>query len=555
MKLEQRLRHIASLNTPSLRALELQRCERDTVYWINTWCWTFDSKPLRPDEPPPGEVPFVLFPKQVDMVHWVADHIKRQKSGLIEKSRDTGVSFVLCAIAVHGLLFDRGFRTGLGSMSETDVDKRADMNSLFEKMRYMLRKMPTWMLPASWNWDQNSTDKLLTNPEKMSSCRGDVGANIGRGDRTSWYVIDEAASLLNYDQAKTSLAGTTNCVIECSTPKGMNGFGQRRHSLPTEDVFTISWKDDLRKQAVRTEPDGRTVNIWEEAKKKELGDPVRWAQEFGLDYTGSVEGIFIPAEWVRAAVNLDLRPSGPIIAGEDIAEEGKDDTVLIFRQGPVVTDIVSWGQQMTHFTAAHTKEHCDKRGVSILFFDSVGVGTGPKGIWNAIAMDNNLAWIAKAINVGDAASENVYWPDGRTSAEKFANLKAELWWRLRCRFERAYEFKELGVAHRPEDMISIPDHPQLIVELSVPKRQYNEKLKIKVESKKDLRARGVKSPDYADALVLAMIDPPADLVDQREDERRSATFPQAPRGAFHQAGERDDDEMGAGDVDFMKARF
>jgi phage terminase large subunit len=52
-------------------------------------------------------------------------------------------------------------------------------------------------------------------------------------------------------------------------------------------------------------------------------------------------------------------------------------------------------------------------------------------------------------------------------------------------------------------MISIPNHPRLIAELSQTLHHSTETGKIKLESKEDMARRGVKSPDFADALALA----------------------------------------------------
>ena len=64
-----------------------------------------------------------------------------------------------------------------------------------------------------------------------------------------------------------------------------------------------------------------------------------------------------------------------------------------------------------------------------------------------------------------------------------------MWWKLRCRFERTYEYREKGVKHPPETMISLPDCPELIVELSLPLAQARQKGKIRLESKERMRAR------------------------------------------------------------------
>jgi phage terminase large subunit len=49
-------------------------------------------------------------------------------------------------------------------------------------------------------------------------------------------------------------------------------------------------------------------------------------------------------------------------------------------------------------------------------------------------------------------------------------------------------------------MISIPNHPELIAQLSLPLWQTTDTGKTKLESKPDMKKRGVGSPDFADAL-------------------------------------------------------
>ena len=94
----------------------------------------------------------------------------------------------------------------------------------------------------------------------------------------------------------------------------------------------------------------------------------------------------------------------------------------------------------------------------------------------------------------------------------FANLKAELWWLTRERFKSAHERylwetgAEGGIKHSLSDVIILPDDNTLQTQLSLVKWMRNEKGKIAIESKEKLRARGVSSPDRADALVLSMCE-------------------------------------------------
>ena len=134
-----------------------------------------------------------------------------------------------------------------------------------------------------------------------------------------------------------------------------------------------------------------------------------------------------------------------------------------------------------------------------------------------------------------------WWPDHQTSKDKFLNLRAEMWWKLRARFERAYEFREKGVRHPPEDMISIPNHPQLIAELSLPLSERTETGKIKLESKQRMRAAASRRPTSPTRWRWRFTR------GRRNNGSRSATATpcrrsHARRGASSEAADDDDDE-------------
>jgi hypothetical protein len=464
-------------------AAEFARCVADPVHFINAHCRTYDPRTAA------KSLPFKLFPKQVEFVRWLRALEAGQQSGLCEKSRGVGVSFLCAAYALHGWLFRPGYKAGFGSRKLEYVDKIGDMDSIFEKIRFMLRGLPPWMLPEGFRWRDHDCHTKLLNPANGAAITGEGGDQIGRGGRCSIYFVDEAAFIERPHLIDRSLAENTNVRVDVSTPNGPgNPFAVKRYSLPVERVFTLHWRDDPRKD-----------EAWAERTKRERG-VTAFAAEYDIDYSASLEGICIPGAWVRAAVGLDLPKSGKCVAGFDVGEEGNDLSVLIPRWGPVAGDPVSWGRQNTTATAWRARDEANRLGVQEVYFDADGVGSGVKGTWKAA--ENPLGFGDHPVHVGSSATET-FWPDGQTSKERFANLKAELWWRLRCRFERSYEYVTQGVDHAPEDMISIVNHPQLIADLSLPLVEYTENGKIRLESKEKLRRRGVKSPDFAEALVLS----------------------------------------------------
>jgi hypothetical protein len=101
----------------------------------------------------------------------------------------------------------------------------------------------------------------------------------------------------------------------------------------------------------------------------------------------------------------------------------------------------------------------------------------------------------------------------------FGNLKAEVWWLARTTLQRTHEHVcwiegKGGQEHPLTDLLALPsgdkDSDQLCLELSLVKWGRNERGKIVIETKAELARRGVKSPDYADALMLANVDPPVE---------------------------------------------
>lgn len=483
----------------------------DVIHWCNHWAFTYDPRESDP------VVPFDLFPKQEEFLRWLSEREAKQQDGLVEKSRDMGATWLCCVYALHGWLFRDGFSAGFGSRKLELVDRIGDLDSIFEKIRFLLYNLPGWMLPHEFKRSEHDNHARLINPANGASITGEGGDNIGRGGRKSIYFVDEAAFLDHAHLVERSLSQTTRVRIDVSTPNGPgNPFARRRFGGKVP-VFTLHWKTDPRKG-----------EAWYQGMK-DAKDAVTVAQEIDIDYTASVDGITIPAAWVRAAVGLKLPASGPKIGGLDIAEEGKDVTVLVARQGPVVQAIESWSHCNTTETAWRARDEGRRQGLATMNYDCGGVGAGVKGTW--LTSETLLGFCARAVNAGEAPSD-ARWPDGQSSKQKFLNLRAEMWWRLRRRFEKTYEHVTAGVVHPPEEMISIPDHSQLIAELSQPLSERTESGKIKLESKPDMRRRGVKSPDFADALAHAFLEATYQIVPMKEDTENRSLIMDAPEGVF-----------------------
>lgn len=490
------IREIGASRTSQRR--ELAKCKLNQIYWINTYGWTYDPREKCTTRP------FDLFPRQEEFIHWLAERDANKQSGLAEKSRDVGFTWLCSAYALHCWLFRNGDSTGFGSRKLDLVDNRDNPDSIFEKIRFLLAHIPSWMRPPGYDPHHHDKFCILLNPANKSTITGEGGGDIGRGGRKTRYIIDEAAYLPNPNAIDASLSQTTRVRIDVSTPNGAgNPFHTKRFngSVP---VFTFHWRDDPRKN-----------EAWYEQEKIRLADPVIIARELDIDYSASIDGVCIPAAWVQSAVNLKLKVSGLPAAGWDVADEGKSANVLIVRHGPVITAVHHWARTPIMQSAHRAAQICRDLDIRSLNYDGIGVGAGIRGILNATVADdpNGLSFRPNAINVAEPPTD-ARWPDGKTSQERFRNLRAELWWKLRDRFEKTWACvqciadSDADPIFADDELISIPDHPELIAQLSLPLYFYTETGKVQIESKRDMQKRGVSSPDYADALVLSFAGKP-----------------------------------------------
>ncbi len=120
-------------------------CKKDILFFFNTFLWTHDTRKPMPD------LPFITYDYEDKLILDTYEHIKNSKDLLIEKSRDMGATLCILGVIYYMWLFEKGFLSHLGSKSEDDVDRSGDMKSLFEKVRYFIKKTPSWLLPHNFS--------------------------------------------------------------------------------------------------------------------------------------------------------------------------------------------------------------------------------------------------------------------------------------------------------------------------------------------------------------------------------------------------------------------
>lgn len=519
---------------PLARKLALILAERDVVFFVNTFVWTYDPRIT------PSTVPFELFPDQENTLRDLWEWEEHGRNGILEKSRDMGASWLCAAYAVHRWLFRQGAAIGFGSRKLELVDKLGDPKSIFDKIRTIINNLPAWLKDERMRgYDVRSHDNFckIINPQTGATITGEGGDDIGRGGRTLIYFVDEAAFLARPQTVDRALSANSRCIAYVSTPNGSNNpFAVKRQSK-VYPVSTLHWRGDHRKAGWKVVPEVwlaaltedqelildiedvldegpgevappeavphgfKVVFPWYEVIKL-IHDPITVAQEYDIDYTASLEGVIVPAKWLRACVGLKLPESSRKLAGFDVGD-GAAEHVFLMRAGPVVKRIKRWKQGDPTDAAYEVVRLMDGDGGDHLYYDAVGPGSGVGGVFRGV--HRPLAWTWGGINTGQEPTEAL-WPDKRRSSEIFRNLKAEMWWNMRVRAERTWRFVNTGQYFPPEELLSLPvgaDTEALINQLANVTYHTTEGGLIIVESKDQLKDRGVASPDIAEALVLS----------------------------------------------------
>jgi hypothetical protein len=500
-------------NHPNKRAEAQALYKTSPIDWIEDWVSTYNP---RNSAPTPKKIPFLLFPKQKEFIGFLQDLTKNKESGLVEKCRDIGATWLCAAFSVWLWLYDEGAAIGWGSRKAELVDELGDPDSIFEKIRIIIRDLPWWMLPRGFNMRDNCHYMKCINPETGASITGEAGDNIGRGGRKTIYFKDESAHYEHPETIEAALGDNTDVQIDISSVNGTaNVFYARRmagelwtdgHAIASgvTRVFIFDWRDHP----------GKTQDWYDKRKKKYLSEGLShiFAQEVDRDYTSAIEGIIIPPEWVRAAVDahkkLNIPATGLRRGGVDIADEGRDKNAMAVAKGIVLTFGESWGQGDTGATARKAVLICFMQGIDELYYDCIGVGAGFKAETNRLRDEKKLParlkvypWSASH-EVLDK-EENIIPGDTQSpkNEDYFQNFKAQAWWRTRIRFYKTYEAVMHGAYYPADELISLdskmPNLQQIMRELSQATHDTNTLGKIIVEKKPD----GAASPNLADAVV------------------------------------------------------
>ncbi len=275
-----------------------------------------------------------------------------------------------------------------------------------------------------------------------------------------------------------------------------------------------------------------TDNPWfpPELEQERLDDlehrsPEEYRNIWGGSYYDGVENSIIKQEWFDASIDAHLRdfggfePVGQMIAAHDPSDKGKDAKGYALRHGSVFLDIDKKDDGDVNDGCRWALNKAIAAGADMFTWDSVGVGAGLKQQITRALECKNI--VQRAFGGGESPDnpDKYYLPNesdtennSKTNKQTFKNLRAQHYWLLRDRFYNTYRAVEKGEYVDPDTMISLSSNIARLNEIRseicrIPKKENGNGL-IQIMSKPEMLKLEIKSPNMADAMMMAMISPP-----------------------------------------------
>ena len=284
-------------------------------------------------------------------------------------------------------------------------------------------------------------------------------------------VLDEADLILRkvYTSRISRMLGDSpdSKLITIVNPWNPINFAHEQWQNPLFKKIHIGWRQALAEK--------RTTQAYLDEQKALLSD-FEWTVLYESNWSTESEDTLIRYDWIQRATKKQIQfTSNPqTVWGLDVAEQGADLTILTRAETDSIQYVIREQQRIMERETIPTANHVSiiVPKTELLSVDSIGVGAG---VYSQL---KELKHKVLSIRVGES-------PLACQDSKRFMNLKSQRWWHVRELFEK--------------DMISIPNNPQLISQLSQMRYEFTTLSKIKI-----IDPEG-KSPDYADSLMLTLL--------------------------------------------------
>lgn len=411
-----------------------------------------------------------LWEKERELLHSVKDHRKTT----VRSNNSSGKTYTIARIA---LWFLYAFPPAV--VIDTAPTHRQVENQFWREFRKAYKS-------SKWNLG----GKLLKTQFNLAEDWYAIGFSTQAGEDgmekfQGWHgqnvliIVDEASGvskpIFEAIQGALAAGGTVRLVYIGNPTKNTGDFADSFKD-PTFNKIHISAYDVPNVKQKKVVIQGLATYDWVEDMLKKYGkdSDVCRVRVFG-EFPKREADTLISVDTVEQAIGADRERYGEQeFIGLDPARYGGDRACFVYRKGNYAEVLEKIESSDTMALAGKAKVWLKRYPKARLRIDVIGVGAG---VYDRLKEQPDVSSRVEGVNVAA----------GATNTEEFANLRAEAW-------QDTKEWLRDAVLEEDEDWY----------QLAAPKFKIKSNGQMLLESKEDMRKRGVKSPDVADALVLTI---------------------------------------------------
>lgn len=447
--------------------------------------------------------PFIFNPAQ-ELVHSKIEKQLQEKGyvrALIPKARKMGVSTYIAARNFHKLIITTNLRCLV--LSTSDQDSKV----LFDKYKIFYKHLPSWLKPNTEGF--SNTDIMFSTGSSLrsiaagskGSARGDTAQLLHASEISSW--PDQGATIAGALSTVALVPGTELIIESTAKGRGDEYYRMWSNAVREESVYIpifLPWNLDPRYVLPPSKNFTLTLEEYDYAQRYKLTLPqMMWrrmmisdkgeflfAQEFPLtpsdcfnvnDVDALISGELVQAARKTSKDSLGDQSHAPLILGVDIAAYGSDKTVFCWRKGRELIKFEEYFQVSHDQILQRLKLIIEKENPQRINIDKTG-GYG-QTIIDMLRQDgfDNV----RGIGFKERAPE-----DG-----KYANMRAYMYIQVK-------EWLEDEPVKIPDDEVG----DKLEGDLTSLMYKFDNKTRLQLEDKREMKKRLGHSPDYGDAFAL-----------------------------------------------------
>jgi hypothetical protein len=446
---------------------------------------------------------------QREVLQQLADHIKSNDGKIdfetfrmaVSSGRGIGKSALVSWVVIWMLTTRIGSSTIVSANSESQLRSItwAEITKWLSMAinSHWFEVSATRVMPAKW------ITELVERDLKMGTRYWGAEGRLWSAENPDAYagVHNFAGVLLVFDEASGIDDSIWSVAAGFFTENTPNRFwlafsNPRRNSGYFYETFNAKrdfWKN---KTVDARTVEGTDKNVYQQIIDEYGPDSSQAYVEVYGQFPSASDDQFIPAHIVDEAMERDRHKdqTAPVVIGVDPARFGSDSTVIAVRQGRDIIAIHKYKGDDTMETVGRIIDAIEEYKPALVNIDEGGLGAG------VVDRLKEQRYKIRGVNFANKAKNPMM----------YGNKRAEMWGDMRDWLRSA----------------SIPKDRYLKTDLISPLMKPDSKGSIFLESKKDMKARGLASPDAADAIALTFAYPVAHresrIVDKRGQRGYSA---------------------------------